>query len=252
MQKLITAGAALLLVGIGAFSVANTDAQRATCTTQGEIIEEEGKLRIVEKVIPPEGVFTPRNTRLAVTDSYRFVTPAQPGTWQVVTHDDVILLVNTATGETFHLEDNDEGLYWKPIPRPGLERRVPRMPEMPRMPRERADRDGERMSPEAIERRMDEIRRKMKEARGEARDRLERALEELEREHEDRDEPHRDRDHEEELAEIYDEIEEKIGDLKDRWKESDSVRERERLEKAIKELKEEAERIREELKERRR
>ena len=53
MQKLITAGAAVLLIGIGAFSASHSDAQRAT---QGEVIEKDGKVRVVEKVMAPQDV----------------------------------------------------------------------------------------------------------------------------------------------------------------------------------------------------
>lgn len=267
MQKLITAGAAVLLIGIGAFSTADSDAQRATRTTQGEIIEKDGKVRVVEKVVEPETVYLVEDvvtTNPAMPIQF-MPLGGHPGTWQIVTHHDWVLLLNTSTGESFHLEDNDDGLFWKPIHRPGNERR-----EMPRMPRERMDRED--INPERLAQRIEELRKKAEKARGESLEKLERTIEELERMRKEREprgdrdrerdrpeERERDRDREEnrkdranELEDVIHDLEEKIGDLKERWEESDSVREREKLEKAVNELKEEAERVRKELKELRR
>lgn len=227
MQKLISAGAAVLLIGIGAFSTSWTDAQRAP---RPEAPREKE---------PPRVVFREKEDAHFV--QMRREQP-HPGTWQVIPHHDTLLLLNSATGETFMLEGNDDGPFWRPVPRRGMER-----PEPAR----------ERMNPERVEQRLKELRKQLEKTRGEGRERIERAIEELERSRgkrgEERDRPERDHErHMEELEEVMHELEEKIGDMKERWEESDSVREREKLEKAIKELKEEADRVRNELKELRR
>ncbi|MBZ0137790.1 MAG: hypothetical protein K8I27_15600 [Planctomycetes bacterium] len=249
MQNLITAAAAVLLVGIGAFSAAHTDAQR---TTRGEVIEKDGEIIIVEEEVKPGAKITWAEKEDGRTTPGApwglFAAPSRPGTWQVITHDDVILLLNTATGETFHLDDNDDGMFWKPIPRPDMR-------PMPALPRPEGDRRPQ--NAERVEQRLKELRKQLKNARGEDRQRLERAIEEIERareEGEPRGEGQRDRDadrerHLGELEDVINEIEEEVSNLKVRFEKSDSVREREKIENAIRELKQEAERVRKELKE---
>jgi hypothetical protein len=205
MQKLITALAAVLLVGMGAFSVAVGDAQRGPRPAQ-------------------PGADRPGMDR-----------PAQPGTWQIVPGDRYTFLLNTATGQSFRLDGVEGRLFWEPIQGPGMEGRERRFgPERP----------------ERAEQRLADLRARMKEARGEERERIERAIEELERTREDR-RPGREPGPED-IEHRIKQIEEEIGDLKHRFKESDSVSERERLEKAIHEHAAEADRLRKELKQHRR
>jgi hypothetical protein len=47
-----------------------------------------------------------------------FMPTSQTGTWQIVSHDKLALLLNTASGETFVLREQEGRLSWQPIPRP--------------------------------------------------------------------------------------------------------------------------------------
>lgn len=113
--------------------------------------------------------------------------PAPPtGMWQIVTHEKLVLLLNTASGETYRLREHEGELHWQPIPRPGHDGPRPDMPrgERPRdpdMPRgERPDRPPVEKS--GIERLEDEIRmlrEKLRSARDEERPRIEARIKEL-------------------------------------------------------------------------
>ncbi|MEZ5991685.1 MAG: hypothetical protein R3E76_04970 [Planctomycetota bacterium] len=290
MQKLMIAAAAILLTGVfGAFQVTGSDAQDAhkrvrtvereenriviqkngevkegpadgiVIETQGEDervvyeVGEDGKWHVrrsVEREAPePRGIF----------QMQRVMQPGQPGTWQIVSNEDEMILLNTATGATFMLDDNDDGLFWREIPRRGTERAMPRMPEMPDW---RSERDQPNRTPEQIERRLNELRKRMKETRGDAREKMEKAIEELERALEKvgearREEPRRERENEEanrerhadELEAQINELKEHIKDLSNEAEETDSRRRARELEGEIKEIKEMIGNLKKELKE---
>jgi hypothetical protein len=261
MQKLIVALSAVLITGLAGFSITGGDAQEARLIrpAQAKKIEVEevklederfAELKLVQ--LAEEEAFEVYLQRANEVPQFRMlnVNQGQPGTWQIVTHDGLALLLNTATGETFSLQKNDEGLHWKPIARPqGMD--VPMLPSMPNFRRsaDKADRQG-------IEERLEALRDELRRTKGDGRDKLEKAIEELEKSLEKsnkedvykRDaEAKRERD-KSDTEDALREIEEAIADLKARYEESDSVKEREKIEKAIAELKEKAEGLRKERK----
>lgn len=106
--------------------------------------------------------------------------PAPPtGMWQIVTHEKLVLLLNTASGETFRLREREGELHWQPIPRPDMPRgERPRDSDMPRG--DRPDRPP--VEKGGIERLEDEIRmlrEKLRNARDEERPRIEARIKEL-------------------------------------------------------------------------
>ena len=277
MQKLIIAALAILVTGvIGAFSVPGNnaqDARRETRRTQadkprvveveeGEIIEgEDGDWFIQRRrVQTPDTPRQPQAPQPPMGGNMPMMRMTQPqaGTWQVVSHDDILLLLNTASGETFMLDDNDDGLFWRPIPRPGMgQRDMPRgMPEMPRMPG--MDRpNGERPNREQLEQKLEQLHKRLKESEGERREQVKKAIEELENSLEKL--GNRDRGNErnegadrerrrDELQGAIEELERKIGALKEKANDTDSKKEARKIEEQIGELKDKANALRKELK----
>ncbi len=84
-----------------------TPAQREALRT-ARLDGREGFIELTELQVRP-------TTRSLV---YQFAGHGQPGMWQIVTHKDTVILLNTASGDTFRLGDGKEGPEWKPIPRP--------------------------------------------------------------------------------------------------------------------------------------
>jgi hypothetical protein len=246
MQKLIVALSAILLTGIaGGFAATGNVAQEAR-RERAPIIEldedDATELRLAD------GVWLQRQPAPRVIESRPGILfqNNQPGTWQIVTGREQMVLLNTATGETFRLVENKEGVHWQPIPRPMDERRS--MPEMPRMPNPRGDREMPRM--DDLEAKLEAMRKELKGAKGEARERIERSIEELERAMErardaDKRQP-APRDRDDDAANQLRELDEKIGKLKKKHEESDSIKDRAEIEQMIKELRSKAEKLKKE------
>lgn len=290
MQKLMIATAAILLTGVfGAFQVTGSDAQdarkqvriverddnRIVIQKNGEVkerpdggivIETSGDDEEVVYEVGEDGKWHVRRTverqapePRAIFQMQRGMQPSQPGTWQIVSNDDEMILLNTATGATFMLDDNDDGLFWREIPRHGNDRAMPRIPEMPGW---RGEREQPNRTPEQLERRLNELRKRIKESRGDAREKMEKAIHELERALEKagearREAPRRERENEEanrerrtnELEEEIEELKERVKDLGNEAEETDSRRHARELEAEIKEIKELISNLKKELKE---
>lgn len=112
MHKWIAATVVMLIAS--AFGIYGVIGNAQESTT--EVLEEEETTKVGydvvfagEEELKPAPVTTMgRYTYLSNT------VPPRPGTWEIVAHNDIILLFSTATGQTFHLED-DEGMKWAPV-----------------------------------------------------------------------------------------------------------------------------------------
>lgn len=107
-------------------------------------------------------------------DAPRPPMPA-PGTWQIVTHEKLVLLLNTASGETFRLREREGELHWQPIARPGAEGPRPDMPRGERPDRPPVERDGAQRLEDEV--RM--LREKLRNAHEDERPRIEARIKEL-------------------------------------------------------------------------
>ncbi len=131
MTRWIAAAVAIVAAGIGgAMFVPGADAQPVPeSETKIEVVEI--KPEVVEPVVLKPEVVKPvvqwvnprehiyRNARTGPIVQSLFAGSAQqPGTWQIISHKDTLLLLNTASGDTFRLGEGNEGPEWKPIPRP--------------------------------------------------------------------------------------------------------------------------------------
>jgi hypothetical protein len=58
---------------------------------------------------------TPFATLVQAGSTPMFFGYGQPGTWQIVTAKDMVLLLNSASGATFRLVQEDGGARWQPI-----------------------------------------------------------------------------------------------------------------------------------------
>lgn len=132
--------------------------------------------------------------RSTVIDGFRH---GQPGTWQIVAHKDMLLLLNTASGDSFHLRETGVGggVKWEPIPRPEPPRQIvirnSFLPDPQLLPRG-SDRRHQRPD--------DDVKRRVEERR--------------ERENEGRDD--KKPDHEQKLADFekaVDQIENQLNDI---------------------------------------
>jgi hypothetical protein len=189
MNKLIAALVAVLVTGAAGFTVAQEAPKPAS--PKLKIVEREDAESVEAVLLDESDVFVQRAPKAELR--YVNVQHNQAGTWQIVNVNNIALLLNTATGDTFSLEKGDEGLHWKPVLRPAPEKQPFARLALPQLPRLEKD-----ASPK--------------------------------------------RDEANELREI----EEAIEGLRKRHDESDSVKEREKIERAIKELKEKAEDLRKE------
>jgi hypothetical protein len=129
MTRWIAAAVAIVAAGIGgAILVPSADAQEAK--SEGPVVVLETEEREVE--VAKDGWDVPDRLTLPTYFTWRSAPATrtalvaghgQPGTWQIVTHEKMVLLLNTASGDTFHLrEDGVGGVKWEPIPRPELPR----------------------------------------------------------------------------------------------------------------------------------
>jgi len=285
MQKLMVALGAILITGVvGGFSVGGNVAQDAGKERVRIVeLEESGdaELRYDEldtvEIIEQDGVYRLLQRQPAPRAEQRRMPgmggPGQPGTWQITSGGDRTFLLNTATGDSYLLAKGEEGMHWQPIHRP-----MPEMPQVPRVPGPRMERDFPQ-TPD-LDEKLEALRKELRNAKGEARERIENAIEELElarkrvREGEKRDvqprekrepqprdkrdvEPKDKRDSDandreraiDELKQKLEHVEQEMADIKERHAESDSVKEREKLEKAAKELAARAEELRKKIKE---
>lgn len=240
MHKWIAATAAVVLTGaLGIFSTGG-DAQDARGTDKAPRPDIE---RVEHAGVQP-------------VQFVRGQQQQRPGTWGIVTHDKVVLLYNTASGQTFHLNEREGNLHWKPVPGPGHERprhENPNRRERPDRgaPSPRAPRDLDRMGKEDLENRLERMRERMREARGETRERLERAIHKIEEALEKRrkgDRENRPGRAVDDLEDVMGDIEERLRDLEEKLGETENRRERRELKGAIDELREEAGKLRKKIK----
>lgn len=136
----------------------------------------------------------------------------RPGTWELERSGEGMILLNTATGETFVLRGDDDKLHWQPIPMP----KGPRAPSFgPRrdMPRPDGDRERTRDRERAEhERAIDKYENWIED--------VEEAIEEL---HEELEEAEEDRD-DDDADDLREEIEEHEKKLKKLQKELRKLR----------------------------
>ncbi len=114
----------------------------------------------------------------------------QRGGWEIREVNDWVMLFNPASGETFYLEDDDDGIFWKPIERRGgPDRREGRRGDDRDNRRDDDRREGRgddrRSRREKLERYLDELeeqlselKEKLEDADGKHRKKIERALKE--------------------------------------------------------------------------
>lgn len=246
MYKVIAAAAAVLLSGvIGSMTLPVSDAQS----------------RLVPQPAPMPGPMPPMVVELEPEEDTivmfegpdlrgQFARPGQPGTWQIATSRDMTILLNTATGECYHLVGREGNFHWKPIERPaprpetqwpGL-RELPTFPPMPPAERPGADR---------MRKALEEARRDLKDAEGKEREALKRKIEELERALEKQpapeNQPKRALDRVEELETLLTRLNDKVAALEKRIKETDSKKESRELESMASELRAEIKRVKQEL-----
>jgi hypothetical protein len=131
MTRWIAAAVAIVAAGIGgAILVPNADAQdsKAESSAFEKVRKNSEPAPLFEKTFYGQAfkptLQTAKTTERSLPVSGSVMTyltsAGQPGTWQIVTHKDMVLLLNTASGDTFHLRETGVGggVKWEPIPRP--------------------------------------------------------------------------------------------------------------------------------------
>lgn len=260
MYKIVAAVAAVLLSGVvGGLALPSSDAQSAPRvrvaetrpaaeTEVIELVEEDGVWLQARR-----GEAAPRAAEFAPLQVTR---GGQAGTWQIVTNRDITILLNTATGETFHLAEKEGHLAWKPIDRPMPCAEMPALPrlrEMPPMPDRPAQPDRpnpDRPNADRLRKALEDARKRLKEAEGEEREALKRKIEEVEKtlhemeKKEGRDQP---KGEVQELETLLQRLGDKVGMLEKKIKETDSKREAAALEAMANELRGEIKRVKQEL-----
>ncbi|MHC4841118.1 MAG: hypothetical protein ACYTDT_09215 [Planctomycetota bacterium] len=244
MIKTVAALIALVAGGFaGAVLTSESDAQRIIVEEEETVILKTGEL--VEPV---------RNRTTMQTIPMQF---AQRAHWELREVNDWIMLFNPMSGETFYLDDNDDGVFWKPIHRQGAERfervrreqneraterRRERDPDARDRDLRRAEEDMERHE-EAIDRLREALER-AEEARNRARDEREDRDRDVERERDDDR-----RDVRNELKRHLEELEEEAHALKKKFEDADGKDLRRKIEKKMKQKLSELDKVRKKLKE---
>jgi hypothetical protein len=119
MFKFIAALVAVVAAGLGgAILVPRADAQAVDEPVI--VIQEDEAVEPVRRFAEPLHEWLQAQARPAAT---YFMPTSQTGTWQIISHDKLALLLNTASGETFVLREQEGKLSWQPIPRPKSEAR---------------------------------------------------------------------------------------------------------------------------------
>lgn len=263
MYKIVAAVAAVLLSGVvGGLTLPSSDAQSAPRVRMVETrpAAESEVIELVEEdgvwLQARRGEAAPRAAEFAPLQVMR---GGQAGTWQIVTNRDVTILLNTATGETFHLAEKEGHLAWKPIERPGTRAEMPalprmrEMPGMPPMPDRPAQPDRpnpDRPNADRLRKALEDARKRLKEAEGEEREALKRKIAEVEKtlhEMEKQDSRDKPRGEVQELETLLERLGDKIGMLEKKIKETDSKREAAELEGMVNELRGEVKRVKQEL-----
>jgi hypothetical protein len=139
MFKFIAALIAVVAAGLGgAILVPRADAQPVAIIQRDEALEQVGRLAEPRQSEYLAKQFAELGNASLLHEWFQaqarptatyFMPTSQTGTWQIVSHDKLALLLNTASGETFVLREQEGKLSWQPIPRPKSE--APRVAVFP-------------------------------------------------------------------------------------------------------------------------
>lgn len=124
-MKWIAASLGVLLAGIlGTLTIAHTQAQEAETVDVVQAEPNETLRRVAQRdaeraeherarLAELRSTFTSNQARIA--PAQLFQVHGQPGTWQIVTAREMVLLLNSSTGATFLLEHQEGQARWKAI-----------------------------------------------------------------------------------------------------------------------------------------